>query len=245
MWSRADLKTRAKINLNKCYWKAVLTALLLSIAAGGNRVRINVKLSADQEKMEEAWQYFYYYMSGVGIFIILFLTLFFTLLVLMIKIFLGNPLEIGCKRFFILSRVQETQLNEIGAAFSGAYWTVVKVQFLRYLYISLWSMLFVIPGIIKAYEYRMIPYLLAEDPNLPQSEAFRISRELMEGQKMDTFLLDLSFFGWGLLGACTCGILHVFYVLPYIAFTDAELYITLQYHRYNRIHMQNGGYYGQ
>jgi len=246
MWSRVDLKTRAKQNMNRCYWKAVLTALILSFVAEGGSVNINVNTTRERGSLGEEWNHiFQRYISVVGVFVVLFLFLFLMLLAIVIKSLLFNPIEIGCKRFFIFSRVQDTELNEIGMAFSNGYWNVVKVQFLRYLYISLWSLLFVIPGIIKAYEYRMIPYLLAENPNLEYHEAFRISSELMEGQKMDTFILDLSFFGWQLLAACTCGIAGIFYVMPYAAFTDAELYITLQYHRYNRIHMQDGGYYGQ
>lgn len=248
MWSRVDLKSRAKMNLNRCYWKAVLTALILSIAAGGGSFRVNVNVGASGKhgSLGDEWNHFYYrYISVAGFLAVLFLFFILMLLAVVVKVLLFNPLEIGCKRFFIFSRVQETELNEIGAAFSHSYWNVVKVQFLRYLYTFLWSLLFVIPGIIKSYEYRMVPYLLSENPDLDAREAFRISSELMEGQKLDTFILDLSFFGWGLLAACTCGIVGIFYVQPYMAFTDAELYITLQYHRYNRMQMQGGGYNGQ
>lgn len=209
MWSRADLKSRAKINLNRCYWKAVLTALILSIVTGGRsfNVKVNVGTSGGHGNLSDEWNYFYYrYISVIGVFVVLCLALMLMLVAVVVKTLLFNPLEIGCKRFFIFSRVQETELNEIGVAFSGGYWNVVKVQFLRYLYIFLWSLLFVIPGIIKWYEYRMIPYLLT---------------------------------------VCTCSIVGIFYVMPYMAFTDAELYITLQYHRYNRMNMQNGGPYGQ
>ena len=57
----------------------------------------------------------------------------------------------------------------------------------------------VVPGIIKHYEYRMIPYILAENPTMPREEAFQISRRMMMGQKMDVFVLDLSFIGWFIL----------------------------------------------
>ena len=86
----------------------------------------------------------------------------------------------------------------------------------------------VVPGIIKHYEYRMIPYILAENPTMPREEAFQISRRMMMGQKMDVFVLDLSFIGWTLLGICTVGILLVFYVEPYIYLTHAELYHALK-----------------
>jgi len=244
MWSRFDLKTRAKQNLNNCYWKAVLVAFILSIISGGSSGGANARLANARERLESDSDYFYHtYLRHISFFtILIFLTVFLVIMFIgiAVRVFLFAPIEVGCKRFFIMSRVQETELNELGFAFTNGYWNVVKTEFLRSLFISLWSMLFVIPGIIKSYEYRMIPYLLAENPKLEYSEAFRISKELMDGQKWDTFILDLSFFGWMLLSACTCGILSVFYVAPYMAYTDAELYIVLQYHRYNRINNMGG-----
>lgn len=244
MWSRVDLKTRAKQNLNKCYWKAVLVAFILGLISGGGGGN-SARVSNMKSRLEEDGSYFYYtYLRNIPIFTImvfLCIAMIVFLIAVAVRIFLFAPIAVGCKRFFMMSRVQETELNELGFAFTNGYWNVVKTEFLRSLFTSLWSMLFVIPGIIKSYEYRMIPYLLAENPKLEYSEAFRISKELMDGQKWDAFVLDLSFLGWALLSACTCGILSVFYVSPYIAYTDVELYIVLQYHRYNRIN-NIGGY---
>lgn len=246
MWSRVDLKTRAKQNLNKCYWKAVLVAFILGLISGGGSGGASTRVSNMRSRLEEDGSYFYYtYLRNIPIFtIIVFLciAMIVFLIAVAVRFFLFAPIAVGCKRFFMMSRVQETELNELGFAFTNGYWSVVKTEFLRALFTGLWSMLFVIPGIIKSYEYRMIPYLLAENPRLEYSEAFRISKELMDGQKWDAFVLDLSFLGWALLSACTCGILSVFYVSPYIAYTDVELYIVLQYHRYNR--MNNMGGYG-
>lgn len=101
-------------------------------------------------------------------------------------------------------------------------------MFCRDLFVSLWSLLFVIPGIIKSYEYRMVPYLMADAPDLTRQEAFRISKDLMYGQKMNAFVLDLSFIGWQILSACTCGLLGVFYVNPYNNATNAELFLELK-----------------
>ena len=92
-----------------------------------------------------------------------------------------------------------------------------------------WSLLFIIPGIVKAYEYRMIPYLLAENPEMSKEEAFAISKQMMSGQKWRTFVLDLSFFGWILLSGFTCGILAIFYVNPYVFSTQSALYERLRY----------------
>ena len=70
--------------------------------------------------------------------------------------------------------------------------------------------------------------ILAEQPDINYRDAIRISREMMDGEKMNTFVLDLSFILWGLLGAVTCGLGVVFYVKPYVEATNAELYVTLR-----------------
>jgi uncharacterized membrane protein len=73
-----------------------------------------------------------------------------------------------------------------------------------------------------------VPYLLAENPDMSGTEAITLSRRMMDGEKWNAFMLDLSFVGWGLLGLLTCGILLVFYVNPYHACTQAELYNVLK-----------------
>ena len=80
------------------------------------------------------------------------------------------------------------------------------------------------PGIVKSYEYRMVPYILAENPGMNRSEAFAISKQMMNGQKWDVFVLDLSFIGWHLLSGITLGIVGIFWVNPYVQATNAELY---------------------
>ena len=142
--------------------------------------------------------------------------------------FLFNPLIVGAQRFFVVSHYRKAELGEMGFAFSNRYMNIVKVMFLRNMYTFFWTLLFIIPGIIKAYEYRMIPYILAENPGIDSREAFAMSRQMMDGNKWDAFVLDLSFLGWNILSVFTCGILSVFYVNPYIYMTDAELYVALK-----------------
>ncbi|MCD7954399.1 MAG: DUF975 family protein [Lachnospiraceae bacterium] len=110
----------------------------------------------------------------------------------------------------------------------GYYWSLVKTQFLRKLYTFLWTLLLVIPGIVKSYEYCMIPYLLADFPDMEPDVAFSISRTMMDGNKLETFILDLSFIAWELLSSVTLGIVGVFYVNPYEYATKAELYRVLK-----------------
>ena len=122
-------------------------------------------------------------------------------------------------------------------------------MFFRDLYTVLWTLLLIIPGIVKSYEYQMIPYLLAENPQMTKEQAFAESKRMMTGQKWRAFVLDLSFIGWNILSALTLGILGIFYVQPYMDATHAALYET---HRYgnpygapNYFNGMPGGYNGE
>ena len=97
------------------------------------------------------------------------------------------------------------------------------------LFVWLWSLLFIIPGIIKTYEYRLVPYIVSENPSISYKDALAESKKLMMGNKWKTFVLDLSFIGWELLAGLTWGILDVLYVTPYRASTDAALYEAIKY----------------
>lgn len=145
----------------------------------------------------------------------------------LLRIFVFGPLEVGCQGFFARNAEGPAELSELGSGFHP-YWRTVGAMFLRDLFLCLWSLLFVIPGIIKAYSYRMTPYILAENPEMSGKEAITLSRQMMDGQKWKTFVLDLSFIGWGLLSALTLGILGIFYVHPYRYCTNAELYQELK-----------------
>lgn len=74
----------------------------------------------------------------------------------------------------------------------------------------------------------MIPYILAENPQISKERAFDISMQMMEGHKLEAFVLELSFIGWDLLNACTLGILGIFYVNPYKHATFAEFYTAVK-----------------
>ena len=164
-------------------------------------------------------------------FILVFLVIFVVALAIAFAItaFLLNPLELGCKRFFLRNLNMKAEVKEVCFSFDHSYMNIVKTLFFRDLYTFLWSLLFIIPGIIKAYEYQMIPYLLAEHPDMPKDQAFAMSRQMMKGQKWKAFVLDLSFLGWSILSLFTLGILGLFYVNPYKYSTKAALYETLRY----------------
>ncbi len=142
---------------------------------------------------------------------------------------LFNPLELGCKRFFRKNLDEPANLSNVAYAFDHNYKNIVKVMFLRSIYTFLWSLLFVIPGIVKSYEYRLIPYILSENPDMKSEEAFALSKQLMTGNKWKAFVYDFSFIGWQILSALTCGIVGIFYVDPYKYSSDAALYEAIRY----------------
>ena len=168
---------------------------------------------------------------GIMIIISIVISLIIFIISFAINVFFINPVEIGVKRFFRRNLEEPANISNITYGYDYNYKNVVKVMFFRDLYIFLWSLLFVIPGIIKGYEYRMVPYLLSENPNMSKDEAFAESKRLMDGQKWETFVLDLSFIGWYILGGLTFGILNIFFVTPYQQATNAALYEHLKYGR--------------
>lgn len=107
-------------------------------------------------------------------------------------------------------------------------WMKVSLAMLKYsIYQTLWT-LTVIGGVIKYYSYSQVPYILAENPDLTGREAITLSRRMMRGHKWERFLLDCSFIGWSILGACTFGLSEVFYSLPYQSASFCEYYVRLR-----------------
>ena len=169
--------------------------------------------------------------AALAIFGITFIIIFLILMsvVILLDVFICNPIEVGCNRFYVRNLNESAQVGNVGFAFDNHYKNITKTMFFRDLYTILWTLLFIIPGIVKSYEYQMIPYLLAENPQMSREQAFAESKRMMSGQKWRAFVLDLSFIGWNILSAITLGILGIFYVQPYMDATHAALYEALRY----------------
>ena len=127
---------------------------------------------------------------------------------------LGSVIEAGYARFN-LNLVDRTEAK-IESLFTYFYnWkTTAATRFLKTLYCLLWSLLFIIPGIIASYSYAMTGYILAEHPELTASEAIARSKEMMSGNRFRLFCLHLSFIGWAILYAFTFGIGNL-WLTPY------------------------------
>ena len=145
-------------------------------------------------------------------------------------IFVFNPLQVGLRKFFIENANDHTtglSKKNVGAAFGENYMKIVGSMFTTGLFTALWTLLLIIPGIYKAYCWRLVPYIISEDPAVTGREAREQSAKMMDGSKWASFVLDLSFIGWKILGAFTLGILNLVFTNPYQDATDAELYLAL------------------
>ncbi|MDO5424948.1 MAG: DUF975 family protein [Eubacteriales bacterium] len=248
MWTRYDLKMRAKEVVRRFYLASVLVCLITGIFAGnygsgnnGSESSHTEEVRVTNETMDhgdltqpvrQAAKFLFGSITGL-----IFLTMgaVVSILGILLKVLVGNPLEVGEQHFFLKAQMQHADVSEVLYAFrSGCYGNIVLTTFLQKVKIFLWSLLLVIPGIVKSYEYYLVPYLLAENPNLDQARIFELSRQMMEGQKMEAFILDLSFLPWQIFGSVTLNLGNVFWTKPYMAGTRAELYSVLRADAINR-----------
>lgn len=245
MWNRRELKTYAKKFLSKNYWQSFLVVVVTLFLMGGmgdvgrtnyvqqyrndfNNISVeelfiteNIEASTDVYNSVANIVLTPLTILGIGLATV---TTIFTALLL---ISLGFVAEVGQSRFFLDGFKGDVDIKKLFSGFnSDEYLPIIKAQGLAFISIFLWTLLLVVPGIIKSYQYRYVPYLLAEDSSLSPKAALDKSKSLTMGHKMDIFILDLSFFFWNLLGIVTFGIAPLF-VAPYIEATNARLYNVL------------------
>ena len=124
---------------------------------------------------------------------------------------------------------------EIGDLFKGFdnFATALLLAIRQGVFGFLWSLLFIVPGIIKFFGWSMSSYILAENPNMTAKEAMKESENLMNGHKWEYFKLNLSFFGWSLLSVLTLGIL-LFWLVPYMNTATGVFYTDLKYLKYGK-----------
>lgn len=134
----------------------------------------------------------------------------------LIQLVFGGAVRLGYVTYLLKlhDRNGQPELRDLFSQFYR-FGTGFCLAFLMGLYTFLWSLLFIIPGIIAAFRYAMAPYILAENPDMTASEAINASKELMDGNKADLFILELSFIGWQILNVFTLGI-GSFWLTPYM-----------------------------
>lgn len=255
MWTRGELKSKAKDFLRKFYWKAFVVALIITIVTSGGTTngsnhnksvnngtgfQLDAPFSTDGDSFFQGIQLndsmgnaitdnmpmMWGVIFGLGGAIVLLAIS----IAIGFKVFIGAPLEVGGRSFFSKGAESDEEVHfaHLGMAFRGNhYMNVVWAMFYRGFLNFLFYLLLIIPGIIKAYSYSMVPYLLADNPSMDAKRAIQVSEDMTNGQKMEMFILDLSFIGWYILGALLFGI-GIFFVHPYAYATKAQLYLTLK-----------------
>lgn len=136
--------------------------------------------------------------------------------------------EIGAAKFMLtFIDIGKTNYEDIFFSFTrkdiNIYFKHLGMVLIRLLLIILWSLLLIVPGIIKALAYSQATYIMAENPDKEMMDCLKESEKLMNGRKMDLFVLSLSFLGWFILSGLTFGILLI-YVMPYYATSQALFY---------------------
>ena len=140
-----------------------------------------------------------------------------------VSFILGGTVELGYAKFLLKQYDRkQLQFSDLFSQFER-FGTGFAQKLLRTLYTCLWALLLVIPGIVKGLSYAMTPFILEEHPEMTASEAIKASMRLMDGHKMDLFILGLTFIGWQILACLTMGIGFLF-LNPYMNAAYAAFY---------------------
>jgi uncharacterized membrane protein len=184
--------------------------------------RAEIKKQAKQNLATQYW-------ISVGAFVLYMLIVSFASELLIGAIFLVPPMIVGYNSFTL--RVYRGEQGDIGDMFSvgfSNYWRNVGGILWMQLFTFLWTLLFIVPGIIKALAYFMTPYLLADTKEVLPTQALKLSMRMTKGHKGKIFVMYLSFIGWAILTGLTFGILAIFWTGPYMETSFAGLYSELK-----------------
>lgn len=244
-----QLKDNAKTKFTAKYWWFVLTSFLMGLLGIGfhnaafavRSAAVSAGNSFSNNNSNVAWNDVISNMDGLSsdqwatlgaigavfataLLMIVVISLVVSVFTIAFKVFVRNPILVGANRYIRDKRDSEPPMFE--TAFSmfrkGRYGNVVKTLFLRDLYVWLWSLLLIVPGIIASYRYMMVPYILADHPEMTTKEALQLSCDMMDGHKGEAFLLDCTFIGWRILSIVWP--VGVFWVNPYQRLTFCEYY---------------------
>ncbi len=145
------------------------------------------------------------------------------------SLIITGPLLFGVYRITVnlVKGKNEVDIGELFSGFNENFAQSLLVHLMMSLFTFLWSLLFIIPGIVKSYSYAMAPYILQDNPTKDWRECMDESKAMMSGNKWQLFCLDFSFVGWMLLGMLCCGI-GVLFVYPYQLTAHANFYMALK-----------------
>lgn len=209
----SEIRRQARDNLRGHWGQAVIAAMVAGLLGGGitsaggsaggsaGSSSSTLDLEAFQTLPPEVMHVVTSILGVVGI-------------LMLVGFIIGGTVQLGyCVYLLKQYHRQETTIGDLFSQFFR-FGTGFAQQFLVGLYTFLWTLLFVIPGIVKGFSYAMTPFILADNPNLTANQAITRSRELMDGHKWELFVLSLTFIGWEILGALCFGI-GLLWVTPY------------------------------
>lgn len=219
-YNHLRIKQNAKTFYSINKGNAIIVSLILAILVGSpSIIQEKVNISSNQASMNGNYEY------AIGI---LGIAMLVSLIAVAYSIFFSGLVNMGGITWFNTAiNDKNADVGHIFKPFKN-YWSNFCVVFYKNLMIFLFTLLLVVPGIIKAYEYMMVEYLKMENPNLTAAQATELSSRITKGHKGDLFYLTLSFLGWFLLGALTFGILNIVYVNPYYYAAQAFAYQELK-----------------
>lgn len=215
-------------------WAIAVLAGLIAVLLGGlgskaSEVKLNVDMSGPSANFEYAGQTILSTNEGLNWelgALVVGSAIYITLAVIALAIVyfvLGSIIKVGYARFNLeLVDGNEPKLESLFQYFRN-WKTTAAAELLKSIYVFLWSLLFLIPGIIAAYSYAMTSYILADHPEMTASEAIAKSKEMMFGNRFRLFCLQFSFIGWAILCAFTLGIGNL-WLTPYEQAATAAFY---------------------
>ena len=165
--------------------------------------------------------------AEVGAWVLIVTALVLCIVGFLISVFVGSAATVGLCNYFIKNTNSKPSFADAFSGFKVKYGRNVGTLLLLAVKVVLWSFVFIIPGIIKTYEYAIIPYILADDAEISSKDAFKKAKQMMKGNKWRLFKLEFSFIGWFLLCVLTLGIGTLF-LIPYVNAATAEFYVELK-----------------
>lgn len=222
MFNRLELKYKAKQLLHLNLFQFVLSAVVLYFISL-SFIAYQINLETEQITLfvfnQAIW-------SGLGD-EALFLLQKVSLALIVYSILIQYSFDYGLRNAYKNACLTHFDWKTVFSGFSKGYSKIMATYVIRDIYIFFWSMLFIIPGIMKAYSYRFVPYLLKDYPDMTTSEILRFSTELTMGFRWQILMMDISFIGWTVINTLTYGLTGL-YSHPYVRLADAQLYLTLK-----------------
>ena len=234
----AQYREEARHVLTGRWGRAILVAFLASLL-GANATTLSFSNNGSSGSQGNYWaSYEGFYNSAVFRAFLFFMIgmVSITLVWTLITFLIGGAIDLGQITFFTgLAQGKDMQVSDLFSQFH-LFGKALGLRIVMNLFIGLWSLLFMIPGIMAAYRYGMAPDIMAENPDVGIMEAIELSKQMMMGNKFRLFCLQWSFFGWMLVGVLTFGI-GLLWVNPYMEAATAVFYLDIS-------SLPGGGDYG-